>query len=138
MQTVNFTKDYFDFIQKNTLLTLEQARWFTQNEGFIPLPRKCNEKNTYVIFSKRHPYFFLTFKEKKIKQYRISKVSVESKTVWASFEYIIVIEIENSRFSTNYYFDSFQSTKIVNKTKLPKVFSNSKIKVLVSNTPKTL
>ena len=50
MQTVNFTKDYFDFIQKNTLLTLEQAQWFTQNEGFIPLPRKCNKKNTYVIF----------------------------------------------------------------------------------------
>ena len=45
MQTVNFTKDYFDFIQKNTLLTLEQAQWFTQDEGFIPLPRKCNKKN---------------------------------------------------------------------------------------------
>lgn len=130
MQTVNFTKDYFDFIQKNTLLTLEQAQWFTQNEGFIPLPRKCNEKNTYVIFSERHPHFFLTFKEKKIKQYRISKVSVESKPTWASFEeYIIVVELEKSKFNTHYYFDSFYGTKIIHKTKLPKAFSNSKIKV---------
>lgn len=130
MQIVNFTKDYFDFIQKNTLLTLEQAQWFTQNEGFIPLPRKCNEKNTYVIFSERHPHFFLTFKEKKIKQYRISKVSVESKPTWASFEeYIIVVELEKSRFNTHYYFDSFYGTKIIHKTKLPKAFSNSKIKV---------
>ena len=130
MQIVNFTKDYFDFIQKNTLLTLEQARWFTQNEGFIPLPRKCNEKNTYVIFSERHPHFFLTFKEKKIKQYRISKVSVESKPTWASFEeYIIVVELEKSKFNTHYYFDSFYGTKIIHKTKLPKAFSNSKIKV---------
>jgi hypothetical protein len=130
MQIVNFTKDYFDFIQKNTLLTLEQAQWFTQNEGFIPLPRKCNEKNTYVIFSERHPHFFLTFKEKKIKQYRISKVSVESKPTWASFEeYIIVVELEKSKFNTHYYFDSFYGTKIIHKTKLPKAFSNSKIKV---------
>lgn len=130
MQTVNFTKDYFDFIQKNTLLTLEQALWFTQNEGFIPLPRKCNKKNTYVMFSERHPHFFLTFKEKKIKQYRISKVSVESKPTWASFEeYIIVVELEKSKFNTHYYFDSFYGTKIIHKTKLPKAFSNSKIKV---------
>lgn len=130
MQIVNFTKDYFDFIQKNTLLTLEQAQWFTQNEGFIPLPRKCNEKNTYVIFSERHPHFFLTFKEKKIKQYRISKVSVESKPTLASFEeYIIVVELEKSKFNTHYYFDSFYGTKIIHKTKLPKAFSNSKIKV---------
>lgn len=130
MQTVNFTKDYFDFIQKNTLLTLEQAQWFTQNEGFIPLPRKCNKKNTYVMFSERHPHFFLTFKEKKIKQYRISKVSVESKPTWASFEeYIIVVELEKSKFNTHYYFDSFYGTKIIHKTKLPKAFSNSKIKV---------
>ena len=130
MQTVNFTKDYFDLIEKNTLLTLEQAQWFTQNEGFIPLPRKCNEKNTYVIFSERHPHFFLTFKEKKIKQYRISKVSVESKPTWASFEeYIIVVELEKSKFNTHYYFDPFYGTKIIHKTKLPKAFSNSKIKV---------
>lgn len=130
MQIVNFTKDYFDFIQKNTFLTLEQALWFTQNEGFIPLPRKCNKKNTYVIFSERHPHFFLTFKEKKIKQYRISKVSVESKPTWASFEeYIIVVELEKSKFNTHYYFDSFYGTKIIHKTKLPKAFSNSKIKV---------
>lgn len=130
MQIVNFTKDYFDFIQKNTLLTLEQAQWFTQNEGFIPLPRKCNKKNTYVMFSERHPHFFLTFKEKKIKQYRISKVSVESKPTWASFEeYIIVVELEKSKFNTHYYFDSFYGTKIIHKTKLPKAFSNSKIKV---------
>ncbi len=130
MQIVNFTKDYFDLIEKNTLLTLEQAQWFTQNEGFIPLPRKCNEKNTYVIFSERHPHFFLTFKEKKIKQYRISKVSVESKPTWASFEeYIIVVELEKSKFNTHYYFDSFYGTKIIHKTKLPKAFSNSKIKV---------
>ena len=130
MQIVNFTKDYFDLIEKNTLLTLEQAQCFTQNEGFIPLPRKCNEKNTYVIFSERHPHFFLTFKEKKIKQYRISKVSVESKPTWASFEeYIIVVELEKSKFNTHYYFDSFYGTKIIHKTKLPKAFSNSKIKV---------
>ena len=130
MQTVNFTKDYFDFIQKNTFLTLEQALWFTQNEGFIPLPRKCNKKNTYVIFSERFPHFLLSFKNMKVKKYRISKVSVESKPTWASFEeYIIVVELEKSKFNTHYYFDSFYGTKIIHKTKLPKAFSNSKIKV---------
>lgn len=59
MQTVNFTKDYFDFIQKNTLLTLEQALWFTQNEGFIPLPRKCNKKIHMLYFLKDfHTFYF--------------------------------------------------------------------------------
>lgn len=73
MQTVNFTKDYFDLIEKNTLLTLEQAQWFTQNEGFIPLPRKCNEKNTYVIFSERHPHFFSHLKRKKLNNIEFQK-----------------------------------------------------------------
>ena len=91
MQIVNFTKDYFDFIQKNTLLPLEQALWFTQNEGFIPLPRKCNKKNTYVIFSERFPHFLLSFKNMKVKKYRITKVKINSKQAWASFEYIIVV-----------------------------------------------
>ena len=118
MQIVNFTKDYFDFIQKNTLLTLEQAQWFTQNEGFIPLPRKCNEKNTYVIFSERFPHFLLSFKNMKVKKYRITKVKINSKQTWASFEYIIVVELEKSNFNTNYYFDSFYGAKIINKTKL--------------------
>lgn len=131
MQTVNFTKDYFDFIQKNTLLTLEQAQWFTQDEGFIPLPRKCNKKNTYVIFSERFPHFLLSFKKMKVKKYRITKVAITSKQAWASFEYIIVVELEKSKFSTNYYFDSFYGTKIINKTKLPKAFLNSKTKVLI-------
>lgn len=131
MQTVNFTKDYFDFIQKNTLLTLEQAQWFTQDEGFIPLPRKCNKKNTYVIFSERFPHFLLSFKKMKVKKYRITKVAIKSKQDWASFEYIIVVELEKSKFSTNYYFDSFYGAKIINKTKLPKAFLNSKIKVLI-------
>lgn len=131
MQTVNFTKDYFDFIQKNTFLTLEQALWFTQNEGFIPLPRKCNKKNTYVIFSERFPHFLLSFKNMKVKKYRITKVAIKSKKAWASFEYIIVVELEKSNFNTNYYFDSFYGTKIINKTKLPKAFLNSKTKVLI-------
>ena len=94
MQIVNFTKDYFDLIEKNTLLTLEQAQWFTQNEGFIPLPRKCNEKNTYVIFSERFPHFLLSFKNMKVKKYRITKVKINSKQAWASFEYIIVYRLQ--------------------------------------------
>lgn len=118
MQTVNFTKDYFDFIQKNTLLTLEQAQWFTQNEGFIPLPRKCNKKNIYVIFSEGSSHFLLPFKKMKVKKYRITKVKINSKQAWASFEYIIVVELEKSNFNTNYYFDSFYGAKIINKTKL--------------------
>lgn len=122
MQTVNFTKDYFDFIQKNTLLTLEQALWFTQNEGFIPLPRKCNKKNIYVIFSEGSSHFLLPFKKMKVKKYRISKVAIESIPVWASSVHIIVVEIEKSKFNTNYYFDSFYDSnfydaKIINKTK---------------------
>ena len=118
MQIVNFTKDYFDLIEKNTLLTLEQAQWFTQNEGFIPLPRKCNKKNTYVIFSERFPHFLLSFKNMKVKKYRITKDKINSKQAWASFEYIIVVELEKSNFNTNYYFDSFYGAKIINKTKL--------------------
>ena len=67
----------------------------------------------------------------KVKKYRISKVAIESIPVWASSVHIIVVEIEKSKFNTNYYFDSFYGTKIINKTKLPKAFLNSKTKVLI-------
>lgn len=122
MQIVNFTKDYFDFIQKNTFLTLEQALWFTQNEGFIPLPRKCNKKNTYVMFSEGFPHFLLSFKNMKVKKYRITEVAIKPKQARAPFECIIVVELEKSKFNTSYYFGLFYDSnvynaKIINKTK---------------------
>lgn len=122
MQIVNFTKDYFDFIQKNTFLTLEQALWFTQNEGFIPLPRKCNKKNTYVIFSEGFPHFLLSFKNMKVTKYRITEVAIKPKQAQAPSEYIIVVELEKSKFNTSYYFglfydSNFYNAKIINKTK---------------------
>ena len=40
MQKVCMTKENFNSLPKNELLTLEQALWFTQDQGFIPLPRK--------------------------------------------------------------------------------------------------
>lgn len=129
MQIVNFTKDYFDLIEKNTLLTLEQAQWFTQNEGFIPLPRKCNKKNTYVMFSEGFPHFLLSFKNMKVKKYRITEVAIKPKQARAPLKYIIVVELEKSKFNTNYIFSlfydsNFYDAKIMTKTKYFRFYIN--------------
>ena len=75
MQTVKISKDNFDSFEKDTLLTLEQAEWYTQNEGFIPLPRKSNKENIKVIFSKlSYEQFYICLKKLKINKWRVSKI----------------------------------------------------------------
>lgn len=119
MQEVIISKDNFDTFQKNEFLTLEQAKWYTQEEGFIPLPRRANKENTYVIFADINSSIELKLRNKKIVQYRISKVFYTCNDIkHLSFNYIIVLEFEKSNFNNTYYFDSFVEHTILSKKKL--------------------
>ena len=49
--------------------------WYTQNEGFIPLPRNVNKKNIKVIFSKiSNKHFYICLQKLKITKWRVSQV----------------------------------------------------------------
>ena len=37
MQEVKMSKEIFDLFEKNTVLDYEQARWYTQKGGYIPI-----------------------------------------------------------------------------------------------------
>ena len=112
MQNVKVSENLLDSLEFNTLLTLEQAEWYTQNEGFIPLPRKTDRKNIYVIFTNRLSDIFITLVKKKIKKYRISEFIVGDEY---TENYIIVLELENSMSSKRYLFDPFlEANNIIN------------------------
>lgn len=130
MKTIFFTENYFNSIQKNVLLTLEQAQWFAQDEGYIPIPKNCKQENTHVIFTKKYPHYLFIFKHKKIKRYRISQININGVN---SFEYIIAIELEDSTSNSSYYFDTFNCCNFIKSTNLSKVFSKSKIRSLKEN-----
>lgn len=100
MQQVKVSQKLLNSLEFNTLLSLEEAKWYTQNEGFIPLPRKSDKKNLYVIFSNEFSEMFIALKKKNIKKYRISRFITETQH---TEHYIVVLELNNSS-STNYYF----------------------------------
>lgn len=111
MQNVKVSQNLLNSLEFNTLLTLEQAEWYTQNEGFIPLPRKADRKKIYVIFTNKLSDIFITLVKKKIKKYRISEFIVGDEY---TENYIIVLELENSMSSKRYLFDPFlEANKII-------------------------
>lgn len=111
MQNVKVSQNLLNSLEFNTLLTLEQAEWYTQNEGFIPLPRKADRKKIYVIFTNKLSDIFITLVKKKIKKYRISEFIVGDEY---TENYIIVIELENSMSSKRYLFHPFlEANKII-------------------------
>ena len=91
MQKVIISKENFDSFQKNTLLTLEEANWFTQEEGFIPLPRKANKKNIQVVFlyEPEDGYFGMLLQKSKIIKWRVSQIIDKEGN---EIGYILVIE----------------------------------------------
>ena len=114
MQNVKVSQNLLDSLEFNTLLTLEQAEWYTQNEGFIPLPRKSDKKNLYVIFTNKLSNIFITLVKKKIKKYRISEFIVGDEY---TENYIIVLELENSMSSKHYLFHPFVEANKIIKSK---------------------
>lgn len=100
MQKVVISKENFDLLEKDTLLTLEQAEWYTQNQGFIPLPRKANRKNIRVIFSAYEQMFFLKLVKSKINKYRNSCIVNTDGTILG---YIFVIELDPCNQKESYY-----------------------------------
>lgn len=104
MQLVRVSQNLLNSLEVNTLLTLEEAKWYTQNEGFIPIPRKSNKKNLYVIFSNRLTNIFVNLLKKKVKKYRISEFIVGDEYTQ---NYIIVLELENSISNNHYIFNPF-------------------------------
>lgn len=115
MQNVKVSQNLLNSLEFNTLLTLEQAEWYTQNEGFIPLPRKTDRKNIYVIFTNRLSDIFITLVKKKIKKYRISEFIVGDEY---TENYIIVLELENAMLNKHYIFDPFLEANKIIKTQL--------------------
>lgn len=129
MQNVVISKKNYDFFQKNELLTLEQAQWFTQDKGFIPLPRKCNKKNTYVIFTKFPNYFFIKLKNKKITKFRVSKV-INNKYHLLNSDNIIVLEIEDCSSNNLYFFDTLKDMYVLSEKKLLSIFEKHQLDYL--------
>lgn len=118
MQYVKVSQNLLNSLEVNTLLTLEQAEWYTQEEGFIPLPRKTDRKNIYVIFTNKLSNIFITLVKKKIKKYRISEFVVGDEY---TENYIIVLELEHSMSNRHYIFHPFLNpNKIINAIHNPK------------------
>lgn len=112
MQNVKVSQNLLNSLEFNTLLTLEQAEWYTQNEGFIPLPRKADRKKIYVIFNNKLSPTLIKLLKKKIKKYRISEFIVGDEY---TENYIIVLELENSMSSKCYFFHPLlEANKIIN------------------------
>lgn len=115
MQNVKVSQNLLNSLEFNTLLTLEQAEWYTQNEGFIPIPRKTDKKNLYVIFTNKLSPILIKLLKKKIKKYRISEFIVGDEY---TENYIIVLELEKSMSSKCYFFHPFVEANKIIKTQL--------------------
>lgn len=104
MQNVIIKKSTFDFFQKEKFLTLEEAQWFVQSEGFIPLPRKAKKENISVIFlDASNPlakYISLYFFKKKILSYRFSNVINDGEIIGK----ILSLELDKDNSDNEYFF----------------------------------
>lgn len=102
MEKVFISKENWKLLEKNTPLTLEQALWYTQDEGYIPLPKKCNKQNIRVLFSDVTEGMFIKFSKKKITKFKVSDL-VNKKTN-SNFGHIYVFELTSSGNNNNYYY----------------------------------
>ncbi len=101
MQQVKISLETFRSIEKNVPLTLDKASWFTQNEGFIPLPRKSDKQKIKVIFTTLYNYdIWLVLYKEKITKYRFSEVIDENNNI---IGFIIVLETKASNNSNKYF-----------------------------------
>lgn len=100
MQEVKMSQETFDLLEKNTILEYEQAQWFMQIEGFIPIPRKSNKKNIKVIFIPNDFWGSIYLTKLKVKKYRISQI-IDKNYILG---YIITFETSYSTSKLNRYF----------------------------------
>ena len=100
MQEVKMSKEIFDLFEKNTVLDYEQARWYTQKGGFIPIPRKANKKNIKVIFISDYFWGFICLSKLKIKKFKLSQI-VDNDEILG---FIVSFEVNKSTIKQNHYF----------------------------------
>lgn len=102
MQKVCMTKENFNSLPKNELLTLEQALWFTQDQGFIPLPRKADKKKISIIFIDDFDYLTIYIKKRKILAFRISNII--QPIYKTKLGCILALELEETKQAKEYCF----------------------------------
>ena len=100
MQEVKMSKEIFDLFEKNTVLDYEQARWYTQKGGYIPIPRKANKKNIKVVFLSGYFWGYICLSKLKARKYKLSQI-VDNDEILG---FIVSFEVNKSTIKQNHYF----------------------------------
>lgn len=100
MQEVKMSKEIFDLFEKNTVLDYEQARWYTQKGGYIPIPRKANKKNIKVVFLPGYFWGYICLSKLKVRKYKLSQI-VDNDEILG---FIVSFEVNKSTIKQNHYF----------------------------------
>lgn len=100
MKKTFVTRKFIDSLEKNTMLTLEQAQWYMQGVGDIPLPADCNKVKTKVIFCDSRQKLYLKLVNSRISKFKISAlIAKETNTIEV---YIYAFEIDYD--TVNWYY----------------------------------
>lgn len=105
MEKVKLSKKTFDSLEKNTILSYEEAKWFMQKEGNIPIPRKSNKQNVSIIFIPSEFCGDICLTKQKIIKYRFTEIVYYSDIVAG---YILAFETISSDAKENYYYPDFE------------------------------
>lgn len=108
MQEVKMSKEIFDLFEKNTVLDYEQARWYTQKGGYIPIPRKANKKNIKVVFLSGYFWGYICLSKLKVCKYKLSQI-VDNDEILG---FIVSFEVNKSTTKQNHYFVDFENSYI--------------------------
>lgn len=108
MQEVKMSKEIFDLFEKNTVLDYEQARWYTQKGGYIPIPRKANKKNIKVVFLSGYFWGYICLSKLKVCKYKLSQI-VDNNEILG---FIVSFEVNKSTTKQNHYFVDFENSYI--------------------------
>lgn len=100
MKKTFVTWKFFDSLETNTMLTLEQAQWYMQGVGEFPLPKNCTLSKIKVIFCDSVEPLHMKLKNSVISKIKISPlIAKETNTIEG---YIYVMEISYS--AQNHYY----------------------------------
>ena len=108
MQEVKISKETFDLFEKNTVIDYEQARWYTQKGGFIPIPHKANKKNIKVIFISDYFWGFICLSKLKIKKFKLSQIVDNDELLG----FIVSFEVKHTPAKQNHYFIDFECNTV--------------------------
>lgn len=94
------TQNFINLLEKNTMLTLEQAQWYMQGVGKILLPKDCTLSKIKVIFCDSIEPLYMKLTHSVISKTKISPlIAKETNTIEG---YIYVVEISYSE--QNHYY----------------------------------